>query len=189
MTPGDDGSAADTGTPAGDAAPADRMHEGSPAAGVVRARTWASTAGVADALSIASDFGAAWVALAALQVVTRRTSATDAARRLGVAGLVSLVLTRWLKHRYAVPRELVARETAARTPTSNRFPSGHTLAAFTSALVVPRSTLGRGVAVCFAGAVAWARVRLGHHRPADVVAGAAVGTVAGSAIAVVLRAG
>jgi undecaprenyl-diphosphatase len=143
----------------------------------------AAGSAIADALSIASDFGVAWTALALVQVATRRATPRDAALRLGAAGVVSLVLTRWLKHRYAIPRGAVTtRRSAARTPSSERFPSGHTLAAFTAALVVPRTTAGRLAGLGFAAGVAWARVRVGHHRPVDVVAGAAVGTLAGAAI-------
>ena len=141
---------------------------------------------LADAVSIASDFGVAWIAIAVTQVATRRATPRDAARRLAAAGIVSLVLTRWLKHRYAVPRTGTLGVTRARTPSSDRFPSGHTLAAFTAALCVPRARWSRVVALGFAGLVAWARVRVGHHRPIDVVAGAAVGTLAGGAIASVL---
>ncbi len=143
---------------------------------------------VADAVSAASDFGAVWVALAALQVLARRATPREAATRLGAAGVVSLVLTRWLKHRYAVPRPETAPTSLARTPTSDRFPSGHTLAAFTAALTVPRRPSGRALALVFAALVGWARVRVGHHRVVDVVAGASVGAVAGSALAGVLSA-
>lgn len=141
---------------------------------------------LADAVSIASDFGAVWVAVALAQVLTRRTSPRNAARRLGIAGIVSLVLTRSLKHRYAVPRAERDASSLARMPTSDRFPSGHTLAAFVAALTIPRRPAGRALALAFAALVAWSRVRVGHHRPVDVVAGAAVGTLAGSALAVVL---
>jgi undecaprenyl-diphosphatase len=141
---------------------------------------------LADAVSIASDFGAVWVVVALVQVLTRRSSPQNAARRLGIAGVASLVLTRSLKHRYAVPRVETSGATFARMPTSDRFPSGHTLAAFLAALTVPRRPAGRGLALGFAALVAWSRVRVGHHRPADVVAGAAVGTLAGSALAAVL---
>ena len=144
---------------------------------------------LADVVSTASDFGAVWVALAAAQVLTRRATPRQAAIRLGAAGLTSLVLTRWLKHRYAVPRAPATPATIARTPTSDRFPSGHTLAAFTAALTVPTRPIGRATAIAFAALVAWSRVRIGHHRTVDVVAGAAVGTIAGSALAAVISAG
>jgi membrane-associated phospholipid phosphatase len=136
---------------------------------------------VADAVSIASDFGAAWIVVAVLQVVLGRSSIAEATRRLASAGVASLVLTRVLKHHFGVPREPVANDgTFARTPTSTSFPSGHTLAAFTSAIVVPTSSRGRALGVAFASLVAWARVRVGHHRPEDVLAGAAVGAAAGA---------
>jgi len=141
---------------------------------------------LADAVSIASDFGAVWTLVALAQVLTRRSSLRHAAQRLGMAGVVSLVLTRSLKHRYAVPRAETDAASLARTPSSDRFPSGHTLAAFVAALTVPRRPAGRALAVAFAVLVAWSRVRVGHHRTVDVVAGAAVGTLAGSALAAVL---
>ena len=144
---------------------------------------------VADAVSIASDFGIAWIVVAFLQVVFKRSTPLDAARRLGIAGTVSLALTRYLKHRYAVPRGEVVAPTLARVPTSGRFPSGHTLAAFTAALTVPTRPAGRAVAMAFAALVAWARVRVGHHRTIDVLAGAGVGTLAGSVLAAVLPSG
>ena len=109
--------------------------------------------------------------------------------RLGAAGVVSLVLTRSLKHHFAVPREPVdERASIARTPSSPSFPSGHTLAAFTSALTIPSTKQGRLLAVSFATMVAWSRVRVGHHRPADVVAGASIGAMAGAALHAVLHA-
>jgi undecaprenyl-diphosphatase len=144
---------------------------------------------VADVVSAASDFGAIWVVVAIVQVLSGRATIRQAATRLAAAGVVSLVLTRALKHRYAIPRPPADPTLLARTPTSDRFPSGHTLAAFTAALSVPRQPISRVVAVAFASLVAWSRVRVGHHRPVDVVAGAAVGTVAGSAIAAVIAAG
>ena len=63
------------------------------------------------------------------------------------------------------------------------------LAAFTAALTVPTRPAGRAVAMAFAALVAWARVRVGHHRTIDVLAGAGVGTLAGSVLAAVLPSG
>ena len=144
---------------------------------------------LADAVSIASDFGIAWIAIALLQVLFKRSTPLDAARRLGIAGTVSLALTRWLKHRYAVPRGDAASPSLARVPSSGRFPSGHTLAAFTAAITVPTRPTGRAIAVAFAALVGWARVRVGHHRAVDVLAGAGVGTLAGAVLAAVLPSG
>jgi undecaprenyl-diphosphatase len=142
---------------------------------------------LADIASIASDFGVIWVAVAVVQAATGRSSWASATRRLGAAGSVSLTLTRLCKHFFGVARPANPDPASlARTPTSSSFPSGHTLAAFTSAVAVPRSARGRAIALAFAATVGWARMRVGHHRPQDVVAGAAIGTVAGVSIAVLL---
>lgn len=142
---------------------------------------------LADAVSIASDFGIVWVAVSALKVLAGRSTTAGAIRRLAAAGFTSLALTRVLKHYFAVPRaELDASATRARTPTSSSFPSGHTLAAFASALVIPTSRRGRIAALSFAVLVAWSRVRVGHHQPADVAAGAVAGSVVGAGVAALL---
>jgi len=143
----------------------------------------------ADAISVASDFGVVWIAVCVLQVLTRRRGLADAVTRLAAAGFVSLALTRILKHHFGVERDLDdAMARRARTPTSSRFPSGHTLAAFTAAIVLPTSGVGRAAASAFAAKVAWARVRVGHHEPGDVLAGAAVGAAAGAVVVVGLDA-
>jgi membrane-associated phospholipid phosphatase len=142
---------------------------------------------VADAVSIASDFGALWVAVSVVQVLVGRASVVTAVRRLGAAGITSLVLTRLLKHYFAVPRpDPDSDATVARTPSSSGFPSGHTLAAFVSAVLLPRTRRGRVLALLVASLVGWARVEVGHHRVADVLAGAAAGTTAGAALAVIV---
>ncbi len=142
---------------------------------------------LADAVSAASDFGAIFV-LAAIVELLRRRRPADTLGRLAAAGIVSLVVTRTLKHYFGVARTAPDRAGLARTPSSPGFPSGHTLAAFTSALVLPRTSRGRGIALCFAALVAWSRVRVGHHRAADVVAGAGAGVVAGGAVRAVIGA-
>ncbi len=143
---------------------------------------------VADVVSIASDFGVLWIAVSLGQVLVGRASLAAVVRRLGAAGITSLVLTRLLKHFFAVPRRAAAaRTTLARMPSSSGFPSGHTLAAFASAVVLPRTRRGRVFALMVASLVGWARVEVGHHRAADVVAGAVVGSTAGAALAAVLR--
>jgi membrane-associated phospholipid phosphatase len=142
---------------------------------------------VADAVSIASDFGALWVAVSVVQVLYGRASVVAVLRRLSAAGITSLVLTRLLKHYFAVPRrDAATAATMARTPSSSGFPSGHTLAAFVSAVVLPRTRHGRILAILVASLVGWARVVVGHHRVADVLAGAAAGATAGAALAVIV---
>ena len=163
----------------------DQLEEDAP--GSTETRTDSVTR-IADAVSAASDFGAIFVVLAVIQLLRRRRP-KETLGRLAAAGLTSLVLTRTLKHYFSAPRELSAAPGGlARTPSSPGFPSGHTLAAFTSALVLPRTTLGRSVALCFAGLVAWARVRVGHHQTRDVLAGASAGVAAGTAVRVAIGA-
>lgn len=142
---------------------------------------------LADAVSVASDFGAIFV-LGTLVELLRRRRPAESLGRLAAAGFASLVVTRTLKHYFGVTRTVPSSPGLARTPSSPGFPSGHTLAAFTSALVLPRTRWGRAIGLCFAAAVAWARVRVGHHRVADVVAGAGAGVVAGSAVRVLASA-
>lgn len=138
---------------------------------------------LADVVSLASDFGAIWVLACVTQVVLGRRRPSAALARLGAAGVTSLVLTRSLKHSFgAPPRAEAPTTTLARTPTSPGFPSGHTLAAFTSALTVPRTQRGRVTALGFAALVAWSRVKVGHHKTADVVVGAGAGALAGAAV-------
>ncbi len=146
------------------------------------ARTGAASR-LADAVSAASDFGAIWVLACVAQVALRQRRPSAAIARLGAAGVTSLVLTRSLKHYFAAPPRTTPRTTTlARTPSTPGFPSGHTLAAFTSAIAVPRSGGGRALALGFAALVGWARVKVGHHATADVLAGAGAGTLAGMAV-------
>lgn len=142
---------------------------------------------LADAVSVASDFGALWVAVCLVQVVAGRATIGATIQRLGAAGVTSLVLTRLLKHHFAAPRPAPSEPTTmARTPSSSGFPSGHTLAAFASAVVLPQTRWGRTLGLVVASLIGWARVAVGHHRPADVIAGAAVGSTAGAVLAVIL---
>ena len=68
------------------------------------------------------------------------------------------------------------------------FPSGHTTHCFGVAVAVlmlaPRWGLGFLAA---AGLVAWSRMYLGSHYPSDVLAGAALGTLIGAALALAIR--
>jgi undecaprenyl-diphosphatase len=66
-----------------------------------------------------------------------------------------------------------------RTPSSSSFPSGHTLAAFCTAVVLAESPAEMAVYLGFAGAVATSRVHLRAHHASDVVGGAVIGTTLG----------
>jgi undecaprenyl-diphosphatase len=62
-----------------------------------------------------------------------------------------------------------------RPPTSSSFPSGHTLAAFCTAVVLSDSPAESAVYLGFAGAVGASRVYLRAHHASDVLGGAVIG--------------
>jgi undecaprenyl-diphosphatase len=102
---------------------------------------------------------------------------------LATAGVSSLVVVRAAKSVVERQRPEEQLEVRVRTPTSNSFPSGHTLAAFATAVVLPDTTAEMAAYVGFAGAVAASRVHLRAHHPSDVLGGAAIG----AALALLLR--
>jgi membrane-associated phospholipid phosphatase len=133
----------------------------------------------ASAISNLADYGFVWVLLAGLK---GRRSGPDRRRAvvaLGAAGLSSLVVSRAAKAAVERQRPDDQVEALVRNPTSSSFPSGHTLAAFCTAVVLPESSAGTSACVGFAGAVALSRVHLRAHHATDVLGGAAIGSVLG----------
>ncbi len=133
----------------------------------------------ASTVSNLADYGFVWVVLAGLK---GRRSGRDRRRAvvaLGAAGVSSLVVSRLAKR--VVERQRPEDQVAAmvRTPTSSSFPSGHTLAAFCTAVVLPESPGGTTACVAFATAVALSRVHLRAHHATDVIGGAVIGSVLG----------
>ena len=158
---------------------------------------------VAALASNLSDPGAVWVALAVAQGWRRGPSRRRAVVALAGAGSASYVVNRTVKRLAgrarpgaptpdrvaggpggavggsAAPGALVV---PVRRPSSTSFPSGHVLAAFCTALVLPATRSGRALALAFATLVAASRVHLRAHHTSDVLGGAIVG--AGTAAAV-----
>lgn len=102
-----------------------------------------------------------------------------------VAGLVLVGIGLWVAgHLHTDPRPFVSDGTPAlfAHPADNGFPSDHSAAAALLATLVARHrrVLGALLAVG-AGVVAWARVAAHVHHLQDVVAGLAVGLLAGLA--------
>jgi undecaprenyl-diphosphatase len=126
-----------------------------------------------------ADYGFVWVALAAVKGRRRGAGRRRAVVALGAAGLSSLGVVRATKSLVERERPEEQLDVRVRTPTSNSFPSGHTLAAFATAVVLPDTSSEMAAYVGFAGAVAASRVHLRAHHPSDVLGGAAVGTVLG----------
>jgi undecaprenyl-diphosphatase len=143
----------------------------------LRGRPRADRAAVA--VSNLADYGMVWVALAVVKGRRRGPRRRRALISLGMAGVSSFVVNRAAKSVVQRQRPEAHLDVLVRTPTSNSFPSGHTLAAFCTAFVLSESTIETVAYVGFASAVAASRVHLRAHHPSDVLGGAAIGSVLG----------
>ncbi|HMD46205.1 MAG TPA: phosphatase PAP2 family protein [Acidimicrobiales bacterium] len=141
----------------------------------------------AAVISNLSDHGVIWILAAAVtgRRVERRRRAVVA---LAVSGMASLTVNAVLKAAVGrrrpdevagVPRR--PPRPAVRRPTSSSFPSGHTLAAFTSAVVLADGPAARAAYLAVAAGVGASRVQLADHHATDVAAGALIGTLLGLA--------
>lgn len=155
----------------------------------------------ATVVSNLADYGFAWAVLAAVKARKPGPSRRRALVALAVAGVVSAGVNSGVKR--AVGRQrpssadasstdgdargtdgsvaTASRVLPVRRPRSSSFPSGHTLAAFCTAVVLPDGRAERTASLAFATAVAASRVHLRAHHASDVVGGALIGTVAGTA--------
>lgn len=146
----------------------------------------------AAVLSNLSDFGLVWVVVAGLKARRPGPGRRRAVLALALAGVTSYSVNRATKRLVgrrrpdlgSSPRPPLAIWT--RPPASPSFPSGHTLAAFCTALVLADGPSEAAAALLLAAAVAASRVHLGAHHLSDVVAGAAIGAAAGLGVRAVL---
>ena len=141
------------------------------------------TIGLADrlpvALSRAADHGKLWIAVAGVLALGGGSRRRAAVRGLGAQAASSFlanVVLKSLFHRArpsAAHRSLTGR---VRRPVTSSFPSGHSAsaAAFATGAALEVPALGAPLALLALG-VAWSRVRVGVHRPTEVIAGAALG--------------
>ena len=134
---------------------------------------------MAAVVSNLADYGFVWVLLAGLKARRRGADRRRAVVGLAAAGFSSLLVSRVVKAAVERQRPEDHLEASVRTPTSSSFPSGHTLAAFCTAFVLPDSEAGTAATVGFATAVAASRVHLRAHHPTDVIGGAVIGSVLG----------
>ena len=110
-------------------------------------------------------------------------------QRLAVAALSGALLAQILK-RFAMrsrpSHTNPSVRVRCRVPACSSFPSGHTLTAFSIAMALGGLDSWVGVtATILAAGIGTSRVFLGAHYPADVTAGAVLGSVWGAIIAVV----
>lgn len=149
------------------------------AVGRLRGRPAADTAAVV--LSNLADYGFAWAVAAAVKGRRPGPARRRAVRALAVAGVASFGVNAAVKGvvRRRRPEGATSRE-GVRTPTSSSFPSGHTLAAFCTAVVLAETPGERAAYLAFAGAVAASRVHLEAHHASDVAGGAVIGAALGA---------
>jgi undecaprenyl-diphosphatase len=136
----------------------------------------------AAALSNLADYGIVWVVLAGGKGRRRGDARRRAAEALTYSGVVSFGVNKVVKavvQRERPDNSLQLGSVPVRAPSSSSFPSGHTLAAFSTAVVLPTTPAGTAACVAFASTVAISRVHLRHHHASDVLGGAAIGTVLG----------
>ena len=126
-----------------------------------------------------ADYGLIWVVLALFKARRHGPNRRRAIASLGLAGLSSYAINRATKSVVDRQRPEEHLEASVRTPSSSSFPSGHTLAAFTTAFTLSETSTETVAYVGFAAAVAASRVHLRAHHPSDVVGGAVIGSVLG----------
>jgi undecaprenyl-diphosphatase len=148
-------------------------------------------------LSNVSDYGFVWFVLAVVKGRRSGPARRRARRALLVAGVLSMTSNALLKRIVnrqrpepdASPGAVEPAALPVRRPTSSSFPSGHTLASFCTATTLATSRAELACYLAFSTAVAASRVHLRAHHASDVVGGAVIGTVLGSACRLAVGAG
>jgi membrane-associated phospholipid phosphatase len=132
-------------------------------------------------LTQAADYSRLWLGSAAILAATRGR----AGRQAAVTGLASIAVTSAAANLVVKPLGRRARpdptgapaERRAPMPTSSSFPSGHSASAFAFATGVGSVLPLESIPIrALTTTVAYSRVHTGVHYPADVVAGAFLGT-------------
>lgn len=146
----------------------------------------------ARVLSNLGDYGFVWSLVSVAKGRRRGPRRRRAARALAVSGTVSAAVNAALKRAVARQRPAAGPDEApgglwVRPPSSSSFPSGHTLAAFCTAVVLADTPVEAAVYLGFAAAVGTSRVYLRAHHASDVLAGATVGLAVGGLVRPLVR--
>lgn len=152
-------------------------------------RRWADVGAVV--LSNLSDHGVIWVLIAGGKARRPGPARRRAIWTLACAGIASFGVNRAVKQVVgrARPRDGATGPSGAlrvRHPSSSSFPSGHTLAAYCTAIALGDGPGERAAMLGFATAVAASRVHLRAHHPSDVLGGAVIGAATGVAVRALL---
>ena len=105
-----------------------------------------------------------------------------AARGMAAVALASVAVNGPVKQAFRRPRP-TRRPPLIRMPRSSSFPSGHSASAFAFATAAGATVPAAAtVLVPLAAAVAYSRIRVGVHRPSEVVFGSALGIASGALV-------
>ena len=132
-------------------------------------------------LTQAANYSRLWLASAAILATTRgargRRAAASGLASIAVTSAVANLVIKPLGNRRRPDPSEAAPARRAPMPESTSFPSGHSAAAFAFSTgvggVLPRDAIPIRA---LASVVAYSRVHTGLHYPADVIAGALLGT-------------
>ncbi len=137
------------------------------------------------ALSSAADHGLLWLALGSTRAA-RKGEPAIALRFGALLGAESILTNGVIKlaFRRVRPQEHFTHEEALpygmRRPITSSFPSGHAATAFMAAGLLSKGTRLAPAYYALAALVAYSRVHVKMHHPADVVGGAALGVALGA---------
>ncbi|HEX6523433.1 MAG TPA: diacylglycerol kinase family protein [Streptosporangiaceae bacterium] len=110
-----------------------------------------------------------------------------AARGMAAVALASIAVNGPIKQAFRRPRPM-RRPPLIRMPRSSSFPSGHSASAFAFATAAGATMpAAAAVLVPLAAAVAYSRVRVGVHRPSEVLLGGALGIASGALVSMADR--
>jgi len=135
-------------------------------------------------LSSAADHGLLWLAIGSVRAA--RTGEPAIALKLGaLLGAESLFTNGAVKSlfRRVRPQEHFTHDAplpyGMRRPITSSFPSGHAATAFMAATLLSKGTRAAPAYFALAGLVAYSRVHVRMHHPADIAGGAALGLALG----------